>query len=90
MVVAPWTALALRVPSRDLLRGRCVHLEVGQWLDRDALVETLMAAGCPVEYKCYPGMIHGFARMGAKVDAALIALDDACGVLREIFGVGAS
>ncbi|MBW2272385.1 MAG: transcription-repair coupling factor, partial [Deltaproteobacteria bacterium] len=45
VVVAPWTALALRVPSRDLLRGRCVHLEVGQWLDRDALVETLVSAG---------------------------------------------
>jgi acetyl esterase len=45
--------------------------------------ETLMAAGCPVEYKCYPGMVHGFVRMGGRVDAALTALDDACGVLRE-------
>jgi len=25
VVVAPWTALAQRVPSRDLLRGRCVQ-----------------------------------------------------------------
>ncbi len=50
-----------------------------------AYAETLMTAGCPVEYKCYPGMIHGFARMGAQVDAALTALDDACGVLREAF-----
>ncbi len=48
-----------------------------------AYAEALMAAGCPVEYKCYPGVIHGFARMGAKVDAGLTALDDACGVLRE-------
>jgi len=45
--------------------------------------ETLMAAGCPVEYKCYPGMVHGFVRMGGQVDAALTALDDACGVLRD-------
>ncbi len=50
-----------------------------------AYAETLMTAGCPVEYKCYPGMIHGFARMGGKVDAALTALDDACGVVREAF-----
>lgn len=49
--------------------------------------EALMAAGCPVEYKCYPGVVHGFARMGAKVDAAMTALDDACGVLRETFGL---
>jgi acetyl esterase len=47
--------------------------------------ETLMAAGCAVEYKCYPGVVHGFARMGRRVDLALTALDDACGVLREAF-----
>jgi len=47
--------------------------------------QTLAAAGCPVEYKCYPGMVHGFARMGGKVDMALTALDDACGVMREAF-----
>jgi len=45
VAVAPWTALALRVPSRDALRGRSVHLEVGQIVDRDALVEVLLAAG---------------------------------------------
>jgi len=45
VVVAPWTALALRVPSRAAVRGRTVHLEVGQTTDRDALVETLVAAG---------------------------------------------
>ncbi len=45
VVVAPWTALAPRVPSRELVRARSVHLEVGQSVDRDALVETLLAAG---------------------------------------------
>src|SRR3989304_2272961 len=45
VVVAPWTALALRVPSRDDVRARSVHLEVGQTIDRDALVEILLAAG---------------------------------------------
>src|SRR5512145_2997831 len=45
IVVAPWTALLLRVPSRDEVRARSVHLEVGQTLDRDALVEILLAAG---------------------------------------------
>jgi len=45
VVVAPWTALALRVPSRELVRARTVHLEVGQTVDRDALVATLVSAG---------------------------------------------
>jgi transcription-repair coupling factor (superfamily II helicase) len=45
IVVAPWTALALRVPSREAVRARSVHLEVTQTVDRDALVETLVTAG---------------------------------------------
>jgi transcription-repair coupling factor (superfamily II helicase) len=45
VVVTSWTALALRVPSREIVRARSVHLEVGQTIDRDALVETLLAAG---------------------------------------------
>jgi len=45
VVVAPWTALALRVPTRDFVRGRTVHLEVGQTVDRDALAATLVGAG---------------------------------------------
>ncbi len=45
VAVAPWTALSMRVPARDAVRGRCVHLEVGQTTDRDALVERLIAAG---------------------------------------------
>ncbi len=45
VVVAPWTAAALRVPSRATVRARTVHLEIGQTTDRDALVETLVASG---------------------------------------------
>jgi transcription-repair coupling factor (superfamily II helicase) len=45
VVVATWTALAARVPSRESVRSRSVHLEVGQTIDRDALVQTLVAAG---------------------------------------------
>ena len=45
IAVAPWTALALRVPAREVVRSRSVHLEVGQITDRDALVATLVAAG---------------------------------------------
>ncbi len=45
VVVATWTALASRVPTREAVRARSIHLEVGQTIDRDALVQTLVAAG---------------------------------------------
>jgi transcription-repair coupling factor (superfamily II helicase) len=45
VVVAPLTALALRVPAREALRARTTQLNVGQWVDRDVLVAELVAAG---------------------------------------------
>ena len=45
IVVAPWTALATRVPSRAAVRARSVEVAVGRSIDRDAFVETLVAAG---------------------------------------------
>ncbi|MCP4007517.1 MAG: transcription-repair coupling factor [bacterium] len=44
-LIAPWTALMRRVPSRSELRGRITHLECGLTLDRDALLEVLVSAG---------------------------------------------
>jgi len=38
-----------------------------------------------VEYKCYAGMVHGFARMGGVVDVALEALDHAANALKTAF-----
>ncbi|MCZ6464352.1 MAG: hypothetical protein O7A09_08425, partial [Proteobacteria bacterium] len=45
VVVAPWTALALRVPARAAFRGRSVRLEAGASIDRDELVARLVTAG---------------------------------------------
>ena len=45
VVVAPWTALLLRVPARSVVRERSVRLGVGDNIDRDALVATLVGAG---------------------------------------------
>ncbi|HJM90634.1 MAG: alpha/beta hydrolase [Alphaproteobacteria bacterium] len=47
--------------------------------------ETLAKAGVAVEYKCYAGMVHGFARMGGVVDVALEALDHAANALKTAF-----
>ncbi len=45
VVVAPWTALAARVPSREAVRAHTVHLVLGQRIDRDALVKRLLGSG---------------------------------------------
>jgi len=45
--------------------------------------DTLLEAGVTVRYRCYAGMIHGFMRMGAKIDDAFKAMDDAAKALRD-------
>ena len=45
IAVAPWSALALRVPPRERVRAATVHLEVGHSIDRDTLVALLVAGG---------------------------------------------
>jgi len=44
--------------------------------------ELLAAAGVPVEYKCYPGQIHGFFNWWAHIDACAEAHRDAGRALR--------
>ncbi len=51
-----------------------------------AYADKLRAAGNQVQYTCYPGMLHGFARMGALVDMANQALSDGTKALRGAFG----
>ena len=50
-----------------------------------AYAEALRAAGNTAIHINYPGMIHGFMRMGALVDDADVAIDDAAKALRAIF-----
>ncbi len=45
IVVSDWSALALRVPSRDALRARTIEIAVAQTIDRDELVSTLIGIG---------------------------------------------
>ncbi len=48
--------------------------------------DTLERAGVAVERQCYAGMVHGFMRMGGRVDMALTALDDAAAALQRALG----
>lgn len=47
--------------------------------------ELLRAAGVPVDYTCYDGMIHGFFHYGKTIDAATAALDQVIGALNRAF-----
>ena len=48
--------------------------------------DTLERAGVAVERHCYAGMVHGFMRMGGRIDMALTALDDAAAALQRAVG----
>jgi acetyl esterase len=45
----------------------------------------LAETGIDVEYRCYPGTIHGFFHYGAILDAARAALDQVIGALDHAF-----
>lgn len=47
-----------------------------------AYAEKLAAAGTPVEARTYAGMFHGFFGMGAQIDAAQPAFDEAVAAVR--------
>ena len=53
-----------------------------------AYAEKLRAAGVEARTSVYPGMVHGFFRWRAGVDAAHAAMDEAAGALREAFARG--
>jgi len=45
VIVAPWSALVWRVPSREAVRAATVRIARGDRIDRDALVARLVGAG---------------------------------------------
>ena len=51
-----------------------------------AYADRLAAAGVPVTYKCYEGMVHGFVIMGGVLDAANAALTECGAALAQAFG----
>ena len=47
--------------------------------------ELLQAAGVPVEYTCYDGMIHGYFHYGKTIDAATASLNQVIAALQRAF-----
>jgi len=52
-----------------------------------AYCKRLEEAGVKVTLLRYPGMIHGFIRMTARLDKAKEALDEIAGSLREVLRI---
>jgi acetyl esterase len=53
----------------------------------EAYGKRLQDAGVNVTLSRYPGMIHAFIRMTARLDKANDALDEIAGTLRDVFGI---
>ncbi|MGR5998035.1 alpha/beta hydrolase fold domain-containing protein [Bacillus cereus] len=53
--------------------------------DGAAYAKRLEAAGIPVEYKCYEGMVHGFFWMAGIMDKGLQARLQVSNYLKSVF-----
>jgi acetyl esterase len=49
----------------------------------EAYAEKLKAAGVPVDYTCWPGMVHGLVSMAEVVDAGKVLIEQIGMALRE-------
>jgi acetyl esterase len=50
-----------------------------------AYADRLTAAGVPVTYTCYEGMVHGFVSMAGAIDAGHTAIAEAAAALKRAF-----
>jgi acetyl esterase/lipase len=50
-----------------------------------AYADRLTAAGVPVTYTCYEGMVHGFVSMAGAMDAGHTAIAEAAAALKRVF-----
>ncbi len=53
----------------------------------EAYAEHLQAAGVPVTYRCYAGMIHGFLGLTSMLDTAARAMAETAATLRAALGI---
>jgi acetyl esterase len=63
------------LPSHDPLIG-----------EAKAYAERLQAAGVPVTWRCYPGMIHGFMTMAGALDLGRTAVGETAASIRAALG----
>lgn len=89
-LVADWRASPLRGEHAGLPPACVITAGFDPLLDEGrCYAERLQAAGVPLTYECFAGMIHGFALMAAQVAAARHAIYRAGQSLRTAFGIAA-
>jgi acetyl esterase len=84
---ANWRASPLKVkdlsrlpPALLIAAGHDPLVDEGK-----AYADRLEAAGVPVTYTCYDGMVHGFVSMAGAIDAGHTAIAEAAAVLKRVF-----
>ncbi len=82
-----WRAAPLR--AKDLAKLPEAFIAAAEYdplLDEGkAYAERLAAAGVPVTYRLYPGMLHGFYLCGGVIDMTQVAIAEAGAALRRAF-----
>ena len=84
-----------RDPRISPLHGDCAGLPPAHVITAEfdplrdegaAYAEAMKAAGGDVTYSMYPGMVHGFMRMGALVDDAQAAIRESAARMKTVMG----
>lgn len=84
-----WRASPLRAPDVSGLPPTCIITAGFDPLRDEARLyaDRLYAAGVPVTYECFEGMIHGFVNMSGAIAAARHALYRVAQMLRPALGL---
>jgi len=85
--VGDWRASPLKAPDLSHLPPALIIAAGHDPLvdEGKAYADRLAAAGVPVTYTCYDGVVHGFASMAGAMDDGHTAISEAAAALRRAF-----
>ena len=85
--IADWRASPLKARDLSNLPPALVLTAAQDPLvdEGKAYADRLAAAGVPVKYSCYEGMVHGFLSMAGAIDAGHAGIAEVAGALKRAF-----
>jgi acetyl esterase len=88
--IADWRASPLKVRDVSNLPPALILAAAQDPLvdDGKAYADRLAAAGVPVTYTCYEGMVHGFLTMAGAIEAGHAGIAEVAGALERAFKGG--